>query len=534
MSVLPHRSLFTVMAVVATVASGLVAGATASAAPAVAPAPGGYTPPPVTWAACGDRFPVGFECGTVAVPLDWNDVRGRTVTLALTRVRHTVEPYQGVLLVNPGGPGGSGTVYAGLRDAVPNGGGDAYDWIGFDPRGVGDSKPALSCDPGYFNGPRPQYVPTKKSVETSWIGRSKSYAAKCSAKNGALLAHITTQDSVKDMDAIRVALRQEQINYLGFSYGTTLGQTYGTLFPARLRRAIFDSNVDPRSDWYRANLDQDIAFQKVFRVFAGWVAKYDRVYHLGRTATAVERSLYGARDRLDQRPVGRIGGAEFTDALLVAGYAQSVWPDMARGVSRWVVKHDKQALKDVYGAFAASTDDNLYAVYTATTCNESYWPSYSVYRSDSWRVHRVAPFMTWYNSWFNGPCIYWKVPRVAPVQIDGSGVQSALLIDETLDAATPYAGSLETRRRFPHSVLLAEKGGTSHANSLVGNACVDDTIAAYLKSGTLPVRRAGAGADKLCEPLPQPKPTPASTSGSRSGSAKSPLGERRSRTGLAR
>ena len=114
--------------------------------------------------------------------------------------------------------------------------------------------------------------------------------------------------------------------------------------------------------------------------------------------------------------------------------------------------------------------------------------------------------MTWGSSWYSAPCLYWPVEYQAPVDIDGSQAAPVLLIDETLDAATPYAGSLETRRRFPKSVLLAEPGGTSHANSLAGNACVDNTIAAYLKDGTLPKRKAGNGADKTCKPLPQPKP----------------------------
>lgn len=516
-----RRSVLSLVATIAVVASGLVTGGIATAAPAVDPAPEGYTPPAVVWAECpAHEFPANFQCGDVTVPLDWNDVGGAKITLAVTRVLHTAEPYQGVMLVNPGGPGGSGTIYPFLRDYVPNHAGDGYDWIGFDPRGVGGSKPSLTCDADYFTGPRPAYVPTTKKIEKAWIARSKSYVAACTKNAGALLGHITTEDSVKDMDAIRVALGQQQINYLGYSYGTTLGQTYGTLFPTHLRRAIFDSNVDPRSDWYHANFDQDIAFQKVFRVFASWIAKYDRTYHLGKTQAAVVAKLEGAIDALDAKPVGTIGGDEFSDSLLVAGYVQSVWPAIAQSASRWIVQHDKKALQAVYKNFGSEADDNGYAVYLATSCNESQWPSYPIYKADTERYDRVAPFETWGNSWYNAGCVFWPLPYQAPVEIDGSKVESALLIDETLDAATPYAGSLETRRRFPTSVLLAEPGGTSHANSLDGNACVDNTIARYLKDGTLPARKAGNGADTTCKPLPQPKPTPAPTSGSAGGSGR--------------
>lgn len=517
-----RRPLFALVAAVAVVASGLVTGGVASAAPTVDPAPNGYTPPPVTWGECvkSDGFPANFQCGTVSVPLDWSNVGGEKITLAVTRVVHTAGPYQGVLLINPGGPGGSGTIFPYLKDAVPNGGGDSYDWIGFDPRGVGQSKPALSCQEDYFTGPRPAYVPTTKAIETAWIARSKSYVSSCSKKVGALLSDITTEDSVKDMDAIRVALGQAQINYLGYSYGTTLGQTYATLFPNHLRRAIFDSNVDPRKDWYSANFDQDIAFQKVFRVFAGWVAKYDKTYHLGRTQEAVIAKFNATVAKLNRKPVGKIGGDEFSDTLLVAGYVQSVWPAIAQSASAYIVGHDTKALKNAYATFGAEADDNGYAVYLATSCNESQWPSYSIYKADTWRYHRVAPFETWGNSWYNAGCVYWPLPYQAPVDIDGTKAGPVLLIDETLDAATPYAGSLETRRRFPKSVLLAEPGGTSHANSLAGNACVDDTISAYLKDGTLPARKAGNGADTTCAPLPQPKPVKTTVGGSASGESR--------------
>lgn len=118
------------------------------------------------------------------------------------------------------------------------------------------------------------------------------------------------------------------------------------------------------------------------------------------------------------------------------------------------------------------------------------------------------------NAWFNAPCLYWPAPARTPVRVasrgSGSAIKNALLIDETLDAATPFEGSLEVRRLFPHSVLLAEPGGTTHADSLSGDLCVDSTIATYLEHGTLPARKAHAKRDKTCKPLPRPVPTKAS------------------------
>ena len=99
-----------------------------------------------------------------------------------------------------------------------------------------------------------------------------------------------------------------------------------------------------------------------------------------------------------------------------------------------------------------------------------------------------APFETWDNTWFNAPCVFWPAQSQPQFHVNGDGVKSALLIDETLDAATPFEGSLVTRRLFPNSVLVAEPGGTSHADSLFGDLCVDGTIAQYLETGALPPR----------------------------------------------
>ncbi len=144
--------------------------------------------------------------------------------------------------------------------------------------------------------------------------------------------------------------------------------------------------------------------------------------------------------------------------------------------------------------------------------------AWSTWSRNNWATFAKAPFETWANAWYNAPCLYWPAPAHTPVKVDGSKVASALLIDETLDAATPYEGSLEVRRLYPHSSLIALPGGTSHANSLYGDACEDDQIAAYLATGTLPPRRPGDGADTTCAPLPQPVPSgAAATAGAAAG-----------------
>lgn len=446
----------------------------------------------------------------ISVPLDYRHPASTKIQLAVSRIKHKVpdSQYQGIMLVNPGGPGGSGLTLSVLGEFVPNGAGDYYDWIGFDPRGVGSSVPAVSCDPTYFGFDRPNYVPVTKAIENAWLAKTKGYAKDCAANNGAILDHLTTVDSARDMDSIRAALGAKQINYYGFSYGTYLGQVYGTLYPQRVRRMVLDSNVDPRNVWYQANLDQDIAFDKNMNIWFGWLAKYDSVYHLGKTPNAVRNLWYATRAKLAKTPAdGKIGASEWTDAFLYAGYYQSTWTDLAETFAGYIHNNDVANLEQHYLDANGFGDDNGYAIYLGVQCTDVQWPqSWAKWERDNWLTYAQAPFETWGNAWFNAPCRNWPAPAQRPVRVSGTGVASMLLIDETLDAATPYEGSLEVRRLFPHASLIALPGGTSHANSLNGDTCLDNQIAAYLADGTLPARVHGNRADAVCAPLPQPVP----------------------------
>ena len=319
------------------------------------------------------------------------------------------------------------------------------------------------------------------------------------------------------MDSIRQALGQSQISYYGYSYGTYLGQVYATLFPSHLRRLILDSNVDPRNVWYQANLTQDVAFNRNENIWFAWLAKYDSVYHLGATEQAVARTFYRTETQLAFHPAGGVVGPdEWVDAFLLPGYAQFLWPQWGQVFSDWVNHHDAAAANELIQLYEIADgpgDDNGFAVYLGVECTDVRWPTnWNVWSHDNWRIFSFAPFITWGNAWFNAPCIYWPAPPSHPVNINGRGVSSALLIDETLDAATPFPGSLEVRQRFPNSVLLAEPGGTSHAETPSGDLCVDGTIADYLATGALPPRNNHAPWDKTCPPPPTPVPAGASAS----------------------
>jgi pimeloyl-ACP methyl ester carboxylesterase len=475
--------------------------------------------PPLTsipWGQCpGSIYPdlIGdhkVKCAALKVPLDYSHPKGRTISLEISLLRHTSSPanYQGVMLSNPGGPGVGGLDWGPqIASSVPHRVGNDFDWVSWDPRGVGASKPAIRCQRDYFKAPRLSYVPSTKHLLHYWLQRSKTYAERCEKRYPALLKNMTTLDSVKDMESIRRALGVSTISFYGASYGSYLGEVYSTLHPTHLKRMVLDSNVDPRRVWYQANLDQDRAFDRNIQIYFRWVAKYHRVYHLGSTQQAVSRRYYKDLARLTKHPDGRLGPDEWVDAMESAAYYRFGWEELAQAWVAHDLKRHPGPMLQQYEANDTPGDDNEFAVYNAVQCTDAHWPTHwSRWQKDNDTYDKKYPFLTWSNAWFNAPCLYWGAKPHRPVKINGQATTSLLLVDETLDAATPFEGSLEVRKLYPHSSLIAEPGGTTHADALSGDTCVDDLIASYLKTGDRPARKSGNRADATCKPLPDPRP----------------------------
>ncbi len=466
----------------------------------------------LSWRPCRSGFLAsqGADCAKLRVPLDYQRPEGKQITIALSRVRNRVKPsaYQGVMLVNPGGPGGEGRVWSTLGSFLPNRVAKTYDWIGFDPRGVGASRPALRCDRNYFGFNRPDYLPIPVENRDAWFKRTSNYARDCKKKNGKLLSHMTTVDSARDMDSIRQALGVSKINFYGFSYGTYLGQTYSTLFPQRVRRQVFDSNVNPRRAFYDANLDQDLGFQKAFELWFDWIAKYQSLYQLGATGAEVNDTFVRTQAQLASSPAGgKIGPSEWIDIFLGVGYNTSNWEDLATAFSEYVRNGRAQPLIQAYRESGTYNDDNSYAVYTGVQCSDAPWPrKWSTWANDNWATFEVAPLMTWANAWFNYPCRYWPTKATKRFKVRDKGVPPVLLVSGTLDAPTPYVGSEVVRQIFKRSRLLAIEGEVSHAVSVDGNRCVEKVVSRYLIGGRLPKRKNRKGADASCPAAPLPDP----------------------------
>ncbi|MEV5576310.1 alpha/beta hydrolase [Spirillospora sp. NPDC052269] len=469
----------------------------------------------ITWRPCPQNDPVekgklrGLECGSVQVPLDHARPEGEKITLALTRARHTTAHSQGVVLLNRGGPGAHGRdmpmlFKLGLPDSVSA----SYDWIGFDPRGVGGSKPAMLCDESYQDPGRPRAdtTPANAVEENAWRDRAARFSADCARRYPRLLPHMGTADWVADLDDIRAALGQKKINYLGYSYGTYLGTVYAATHPNRVRRMVLDSIVRPSGVWYDDNLDQDMAFEKRIHAFFAWIARYDSVYHLGGDERQVAAVYQQVRAALKANPVNaRIGATELDDMFLTDGYSNLGWPNHAKVLSDYA-HGDSKTLAAAWEK-PSFLDQNDYAVYNAVQCRDASWPrGWRKWHDDSVRLYREGyTFETWSNTWYNAPCATWKVPGGPRPKVHGpANLVPILLVQGTEDAATPFNGAEETHRLLPNSRLLVQQGGGIHGVTLNGDPCVDGAVARYFATGALPQP------NTICKAPAPPAPTGAS------------------------
>jgi pimeloyl-ACP methyl ester carboxylesterase len=451
------------------------------------------------------------------VPLDYGNPGGRKITLALTEVPATAPAsrQQGILLVNPGGPGGSGTSLAsfvaqGLNPAVAA----EYDIIGFDPRGVGASVPSLHCEPAFFSRASPNYIPANAAAEQVLINQAKTYAADCEKRYGWLLPYMTTENVARDMDQIRATMGQRQLSYFGYSYGTYIGQVYATLFPHRVRRMVLDSTVNPNGVWYADNIAQDYAFQGRMNAFLAWMAQYHRLYRLGTTPADVSRSWYAARTELAAHPIRSaagvpiVGADEYDDTMLIGGYDNGYWPALAAALASYLHSGSTSQLVTLYNEVGKQSE-NEFAVYNAVECSDVAWPrDWARWNSDARRVYAQAPVEAWDNVWFNAACAFWPVHGPAkPLRIGARGLPGILMLQGTLDPATPYAGAQVAHRQLPTARMVVVEGGGNHGQSLAypPNECVNGYLNRYLATGALP---SGPGlVNATCPALPAPVPS---------------------------
>ncbi|MFF7729317.1 alpha/beta hydrolase [Streptomyces sp. NPDC008001] len=458
-----------------------------------------------------EGLPAPFECGTVSVPLDYAHPHGKHISLTVSRGRATgpSSGRQGALVYNPGGPGGSGMFFP-LLAAIPQWQNlaKAYDFVGYAPRGVGRSAPLSCVSPaGFTKAPSQAPQHPSPAYKRKKIAEARAYARGCARKAGSDLRFFTSLNNARDLDVIRAALGERRLTYMGASYGTYFGALYATLFPHHVRRMVFDSVVDPdpKKIWYGSNLAQSAAFERRWRDWRRWVARHDDVYHLGRSPHRVLASYQRVSRRLARKPAGRVGPGELQAALLQVGYTDSYWARSANALAAYL-RGDVKPLRALAepDASNAVASENSNAVYTAVECNDARWPhDWHVWDRDNTRLARKAPFETWQNAFMNLPCAFWKAHPQRPLDVRAArgALPPTLLLAAERDAATPYPGALELRRRLPGSVLVTERGAGTHGIGGGPNRCVNRHLEAYLLEGAVPAR------DAKCAPRREPVAT---------------------------
>jgi pimeloyl-ACP methyl ester carboxylesterase len=272
-----------------TVAPGGAAQA-ATAAPA-APPPAGS----VAWGPCdpAEEAPERALCGTLDVPVDWRRPHGPTFALALAKMP-AADPARriGSMLINPGGPGGSGVSFAfGADGAFSPEINDRFDIVGFDPRGQARSEPVL-CDGDVVGAQEALLYPASAGEYRELRAATRNLAASCTELTGPLVKHVDTASVVRDMDAIRAALGEQKITYYGVSYGTMIGQQYAELFPTRIRAMVLDSNMDHAQNILSYQKWESVAMEQSFTQFAAWCGRTEACALHGTDVLAFFDELY--------------------------------------------------------------------------------------------------------------------------------------------------------------------------------------------------------------------------------------------------
>ncbi|MFC4562360.1 alpha/beta hydrolase [Nocardiopsis mangrovi] len=505
---LPHRSRHPETVLAASAAAGLLllAGCTPASPASNSGADadlGAYLGQELDWTGCEDTATSAadaelfanpaLECASVEVPIDYDEPEGERAQVALLRLPATGEA-EGSLLIDPGGPGGSGTGFIAstlpLWQASPVA--ERFDIVGFDPRGIGASAPALDCytDEEYDAGDVPRFGAV---YEVTSAEEAAELAERCTDGSGGVgnLVNAGSTNVVRDMDIMREVLGDEKLTYLGYSYGSELGAMYAATYPEKVRAIVLDGAVAP-----------DLTASE-FRVssFAGLQARFDDLAALcaespdcvlGPDPAAANDRLHEIVQPLIETPAATAGGRDVSvwDVYLgISGglYSEAKWPEVISALTALEAGNADEmlALRDAFyartadGAYGMDFDTNI-----AVRCMDSPRLTPGEQTALAREIGEVAPMFdldVFTAGNYHSECEAWPAPptRDEPWLADVEGLPETLVVSVTGDPVTPHEGGIAMARALDASLLTVD--GKQHGAYLLGGSeCVDDVVDAYL------------------------------------------------------
>jgi pimeloyl-ACP methyl ester carboxylesterase len=452
------------------------------------------------WSDCYDYF----ECAELRVPIDYDDLSVGTFRISVLRAAAQDQDNRlGSIVVNPGGPGGSGVDYAYNADYIFSPEiTDVYDVVGFDPRGVAMSEP-ISCftpeelDENFAADSKPD----NEEEITATLEESEAFAKKC-AENTENLEHFTTAETARDMDILRAALGEKKLNYVGKSYGTYLGTLYANIFPDKVGRFVLDGAVDPNIPMKEQNLAQAIGFEKALTAFVKDCATQSDCPFTG-TPTQAQATIIATLQAAATTPLPQKNPADgddriITESIIVIGMASSLyddvdgWPKLRQAFAESAQNYGDTFLQlaDEYtgrnpdGTFR-SNDFDSGAVIDCLDWQDR--RTVDQFKADAQEFATKAPVFGPYIAFSGVHCRFFPQPSTqrAPDSLTTIKTAPIIVIGTIRDPATPYSWSVSLAKIFTGSRLISldADGHTGHGR---GSACVDDAVDAFLLKGTLP------------------------------------------------
>ncbi|WP_211588642.1 alpha/beta hydrolase [Allorhizocola rhizosphaerae] len=445
------------------------------------PAPASATPlaGPIAWQPCPDR--PTFDCATISVPVDWGNLFGPRFELALARSRAT-DPAQriGSLVINPGGPGGSGVDFV-FRNPSPLSANlrARFDIVGFDPRGVNRSR-GVTCDSALIDQQEALQFPRDADEFTALRKTNEELGANCIKHTGQLVEHVDTASVVRDLEAIRAALGEGDLTYAGFSYGTLIGQQYAEMFPGNIRAMLLDSNIDHSLALRPYQTTSAKAMEESFEQFADWCERTKPCALNGRDVRAFFDNLLARADRgeiIDPGPPPVVITPQFiiNTTLEAMDIPARFWFPLAEQLAAWdagtVSGTRAPQQEEIYDYYPILCEDFDLTIGSFQALEQL--------RRDLAQVARHTRMNTLAWTDMTG-CENWPTQLSNPQhELEVVGAPKILVSSSRFDPSTPWAWAANAAGQIGSSAVLLTYDGVGHVAYRI-SPCVQEASDRYL------------------------------------------------------